>query len=186
MRAAALGANDGIVWTARLIVGVVAANAAAADRERTELATQHAFEREEFAQIYVARGVDPKLALQVAGQMMAKDALGAHARDELGISEATTARPIQAALTSETAFSVGAAMPLAMVLIAPATRLVATCVHCLASVPCAAGCRWGESRRRQCAEGKRSRHILGRIGNGIYRWHRGRSRYSRLTQLPDL
>ena len=161
LRAAVLGANDGIVSTASLIVGVAAANAAATDvlvagvaglvagamsmaageyvsvssqsdteqadlnRERDELAMQPAFERDELAQIYVARGVEPKLALQVADQMMAKDALGAHARDELGISEATTARPIQAALASAAAFSVGAAMPLAMVVIAPSTRLVA-------------------------------------------------------------
>ena len=159
-RAAVLGANDGIVSTASLIVGVAAANAAATDvvvagvaglvagamsmaageyvsvssqadteqadlsRERAELATQPDFERDELAQIYVARGVEPDLALQVADQMMAKDALGAHARDELGISEATTARPIQAALASAAAFSVGAAMPLAMVLIAPTARLV--------------------------------------------------------------
>jgi len=161
LRAAVLGANDGIVSTASLIVGVAAANAAATDvlvagvaglvagamsmaageyvsvssqsdteqadlnRERAELAMQPAFERDELAQIYVARGVEPKLALQVADQMMARDALGAHARDELGISEATTARPIQAALASAAAFSVGAAMPLAMVVIAPSTRLVA-------------------------------------------------------------
>lgn len=161
LRAAVLGANDGIVSTASLIVGVAAANAAATDvlvagvaglvagamsmaageyvsvssqsdteqadlnRERAELAMQPAFERDELARIYVARGVEPKLALQVADQMMAKDALGAHARDELGISEATTARPIQAALASAAAFSVGAAMPLAMVVIAPSTRLVA-------------------------------------------------------------
>ncbi len=69
------------------------------DRERAELTTQPAVEREELAQIYVGRGVEPKLALQVADQLMAKDALGAHAREELGISDATTARPIQAALT---------------------------------------------------------------------------------------
>ena len=160
LRAAVLGANDGIVSTASLIVGVAAANAAATDvvvagvaglvagamsmaageyvsvssqadteqadlsRERAELATQPDFERDELAQIYVARGVEPDLALQVADQMMAKDALGAHARDELGISEVTTARPIQAALASAAAFSVGAAMPLAMVLIAPTARLV--------------------------------------------------------------
>ena len=160
LRAAVLGANDGIVSTASLIVGVAAANAAASDvlvagvaglvagamsmaageyvsvssqadteqadlsRERAELATQPDFERDDLAQSYVARGVEPDLALQVADQMMAKDALGAHARDELGISEATTARPIQAALASAAAFSVGAAMPLAMVLIAPTARLV--------------------------------------------------------------
>lgn len=161
LRAAVLGANDGIVSTASLIVGVAAANAAASDvlvagvaglvagamsmaageyvsvssqsdteqadldRERAELAGQPDFERDELAQVYVARGVDPDLALQVADQMMAKDALGAHARDELGITEITTARPIQAALASAGAFSVGAAMPLTMVFIAPTTRLVA-------------------------------------------------------------
>ncbi|WP_442579290.1 VIT1/CCC1 transporter family protein [Mesorhizobium sp. ASY16-5R] len=161
LRAAVLGANDGIVSTASLIVGVAAANAAASDvlvagvaglvagamsmaageyvsvssqsdteqadldRERAELAGQPDSERDELAQIYVARGVDQVLALQVADQMMAKDPLGAHARDELGITEITTARPIQAALASAAAFSVGAAMPLAMVLIAPTTYLVA-------------------------------------------------------------
>ena len=85
-------------------------------RERAELATQPEFEREELAQIYVERGVDPPISRrQVADQLMAKDALGAHARDELGISEVTTARPIQAALTSAATFAVGAAMPLSMV-----------------------------------------------------------------------
>lgn len=162
LRAAVLGANDGIVSTASLIVGVAAANAAASNvlvagvaglvagamsmaageyvsvssqsdteqadlaREKGELATQPDFERHELAEIYVRRGVEPTLALQVADQLMAKDALGAHARDELGISEVTTARPIQAALTSAAAFSVGAAMPLAMVLISPAAWLATT------------------------------------------------------------
>jgi vacuolar iron transporter family protein len=162
LRAAVLGANDGIVSTASLIVGVAAADAAASNvlvagvaglvagamsmaageyvsvssqsdteqadlaRERGELVTQPDFERQELAEIYVKRGVEPTLALQVADQLMAKDALGAHARDELGISEVTTARPIQAALTSAAAFSVGAAMPLAMVLASPAAWLAAT------------------------------------------------------------
>ncbi|MER9313466.1 VIT family protein [Mesorhizobium australicum] len=157
-----LGANDGIVSTASLIVGVAAANAAASNvlvagiaglvagamsmaageyvsvssqsdteradlaREKGELATQPDFERLELADIYVKRGVEPTLALQVADQLMAKDALGAHARDELGISEVTTARPIQAALASAAAFSVGAAMPLAMVLVSPSAWLAAT------------------------------------------------------------
>ena len=162
LRAAVLGANDGIVSTASLIVGVAAANATASNvlvagvavlvagamsmaageyvsvssqsdteqadlaREKGELATQPDFERQELAEIYVKRGLEPALALQVADQLMAKDALGAHARDELGISEVTTARPIQAALTSAAAFSVGAAMPLAMVLVTPAAWLAAT------------------------------------------------------------
>lgn len=162
LRAAVLGANDGIVSTASLIVGVAAANAAASNvlvagvaglvagamsmaageyvsvssqsdteqadlaREKGELATQPDFERQELAEIYVKRGLEPTLALQVADQLMAKDSLGAHARDELGISEVTTARPIQAALTSAAAFSVGAAMPLAMVFVSPAAWLAAT------------------------------------------------------------
>ncbi|MBB5537189.1 VIT1/CCC1 transporter family protein [Rhizobium giardinii] len=162
LRAAVLGANDGIVSTASLIVGVATASAASSeilvagvaglvagamsmaageyvsvssqadtenadlDRERTELATQPEAEREELAQIYVKRGVDRILARQVADQMMARDALAAHAQDELGISEITTARPIQAALTSAATFAVGAAMPLAMVMVSPTSMLVAT------------------------------------------------------------
>jgi VIT1/CCC1 family predicted Fe2+/Mn2+ transporter len=159
LRAAVLGANDGIVSTASLIVGVAAGAAgrneillagiaglvagamsmaageyvsvssqsdteeADLGRERKELATDIESERAELAQIYVQRGLEPDLARQVALQLMARDALGAHARDELGISAATTARPIQAALTSAATFTVGAAMPLLMVLVAPATLL---------------------------------------------------------------
>jgi VIT1/CCC1 family predicted Fe2+/Mn2+ transporter len=82
------------------------------------------FELDELAEIYVKRGVDQALARQVAQQLMAKDALTAHARDELGISEMTTARPVQAALTSAVTFSVGAAMPLLMVVVSPAGALV--------------------------------------------------------------
>lgn len=162
LRAAVLGANDGIVSTASLIVGVASASAASSqilvagvaglvagamsmaageyvsvssqsdtekadlDRERLELATQPEQEREELAQIYVLRGLDATLARQVADQLMAKDALAAHAHDELGISEMTTARPIQAALTSAATFSVGAAMPLLMVLVSPPAMLVMT------------------------------------------------------------
>jgi vacuolar iron transporter family protein len=161
LRAAVLGANDGIVSTASLIVGVAAASAATSDvliagvaglvagamsmaageyvsvssqsdteqadlaRERSELASQPAFEREELARIYIKRGVNPELAHEVADQLMAKDALGAHARDELGISEVTTARPVQAALTSASTFAVGAALPLSMVLLMPRPALVA-------------------------------------------------------------
>jgi VIT1/CCC1 family predicted Fe2+/Mn2+ transporter len=160
LRAAVLGANDGIVSTASLIVGVAAAAAKPSDilltgvaglvagamsmaageyvsvssqsdtehadlgRETKELADAPEFEREELAQVYVKRGVDHDLAVKVAEQLMAKDALGAHARDELGISEISTARPVQAALTSAATFAVGAAMPLAMVLIAPVNKLV--------------------------------------------------------------
>ena len=160
LRAAVLGANDGIVSTASLIVGVASAAAPASQvlvagiaglvagamsmaageyvsvssqsdtenadlaRERQELKTQPAFEREELAQIYVKRGLETALARQVADQLMARDALAAHSHDELGISEMTTARPIQAALTSAATFSVGAAMPLLMVLVSPAPMLV--------------------------------------------------------------
>src|SRR6476660_2643714 len=160
LRAAVLGANDGIISTASLIVGVDAAAATRNDvliagtaglvagamsmaageyvsvssqadteqadlaRERKELSENVAFERNELAQIYIDRGVTPSLARQVADQLMAKDALGAHARDELGISEITTARPIQAALTSAATFTVGAVLPLLMVLIVPTTVIV--------------------------------------------------------------
>jgi VIT1/CCC1 family predicted Fe2+/Mn2+ transporter len=160
LRAAVLGANDGIVSTASLIVGVAAAAASQNEvliagiaglvagamsmaageyvsvssqsdteqadlaRERKELSENIGFEREELADIYVKRGVDPTLARQVAEQLMAKDALMAHARDELGISEITTARPVQAALTSAATFAVGAAMPLFMVLVSPTSMMV--------------------------------------------------------------
>lgn len=160
LRAAVLGANDGIVSTASLIVGVAAAAGGRSEvllagiaglvagamsmaageyvsvssqsdteqadlaRERAELASQPALEHEELAAIYMKRGIAPELAHQVADQLMAKDALGAHAQDELGISEITTARPIQAALTSAATFAVGAAMPLLMVVISPQAMLV--------------------------------------------------------------
>ncbi len=160
LRAAVLGANDGIVSTASLIVGVAAAHASPesilltgvaglvagamsmasgeyvsvssqadtenADlaREKNELATNFEFEQAELAQIYVSRGLDPELATKVSKQLMAHNALGSHARDELGITDALSARPIQAALASAGAFSIGAAMPLAMILISPAQNLI--------------------------------------------------------------
>ncbi len=159
LRAAVLGANDGLVSTASLVVGVAAAAAShgsiliagvaglvagsmsmaageyvsvssqsdteKADlaREATELSGQPEAELRELAGIYVARGVTPDLAAEVARQMTAHDALGAHARDELGISEITTARPIQAAVTSALTFSVGAALPLIVAALAPMTGL---------------------------------------------------------------
>ena len=155
-----MGANDGIVSTASLIVGVAAAAAQPKDilvagiaglvagamsmaageyvsvssqsdteqadlaRERQELGENIEFERAELADVYVKRGVEPELARKVALQLMAKDALGAHARDELGISEMTTARPVQAALTSAATFATGAALPLLMVLVSPRSALV--------------------------------------------------------------
>ncbi len=160
LRAAVLGANDGIISTASLILGVAFAAASRNDilltgvaglvagamsmaageyvsvssqsdtehadlaREKQELADDPAFEREELAQLYVARGVEAGLAREVAQQLMARDALGAHARDELGISDATTARPVQAALASAATFTAGAAAPLLLVLVAPSQALI--------------------------------------------------------------
>jgi VIT1/CCC1 family predicted Fe2+/Mn2+ transporter len=160
LRAAVLGANDGIVSTASLMVGVAAAHAARSEllvagvaglvagamsmaagefvsvssqadteqadltRERAELAAQPAHEHQELAAIYVRRGLAPELAVQVARQLMAHDALGAHAKDELGISVTLTARPVQAAFTSALTFAVGAAVPLLVALATPASLLV--------------------------------------------------------------
>ena len=160
LRAAVLGANDGIVSTASLIVGVAAASAGRTEilvagvagmvagamsmaagefvsvssqfdteradvvREREELATQPEFEKRELAAIYVGRGLTPELAAQVAEQLMAHDALAAHARDELGLSEAVSARPVQAALTSAATFAAGAALPVLTTLVVPAPYVV--------------------------------------------------------------
>ncbi len=160
LRAAVLGANDGIVSTASLIVGVASAESnsnsvlvagiaglvagamsmaageyvsvssqsdtegADLDRERKELATDAEHEHAELAAIYVARGLDSKLASEVATQLMAKDALGAHARDELGISDTLSARPVQAALSSAATFAVGAALPLLLVVFVPHAALL--------------------------------------------------------------
>lgn len=159
LRAAVLGANDGIVSTASLLVGVAAAQGSRSEvlvagvaglvagamsmaageyvsvssqadtenadlaRERQELEADAGFEQEELATIYESRGLDSVLASQVAKQLMAHDALGAHARDELGISETLTARPVQAAIASAGAFALGAAMPLLTVVVAPEARL---------------------------------------------------------------
>jgi vacuolar iron transporter family protein len=156
LRAAVLGANDGILSTSSLVLGVAAAHAthgsvlvagsaglvagamsmaageyvsvhsqadtekAELKLERTELEADDVGEHRELMAIYVARGLDPSLAKQVAAQLMAHDAIGAHARDELGISETLRARPIQAALASAGCFAVGAAMPLLVTAIAPA------------------------------------------------------------------
>jgi len=160
LRAAVLGANDGIVSTASLVLGVAAAHAtrsnviiagvaglvagamsmaageyvsvhsqadteqADLERERKELKADDKGEHRELAAIYVARGLDASLANQVAQQLMAHDALGAHARDELGISETLSARPIQAALASAGSFAVGAAMPLVVTAIVPEASLI--------------------------------------------------------------
>jgi VIT1/CCC1 family predicted Fe2+/Mn2+ transporter len=160
LRAAVLGANDGIVSTASLILGVAAAEASAKtiliagvaglvagamsmaageyvsvssqsdtenadlDRERKELAADPKHEHEELAAIYVKRGLDAELATEVAVQLMKHDALGAHARDELGISEMLSARPVQAAFASAGTFSVGAALPLLVVVLVPVSALM--------------------------------------------------------------
>ena len=161
LRAAVLGANDGIVSTASLVVGVAAAHAAQGSilvagvaglvagamsmaageyvsvhsqadtenadlsRERAELAADPAAEHRELTAIYVARGLDESLSQKVAEQLMSHDALGAHARDELGISETQSARPLQAAMASAASFAVGAALPLAVTAIAPEQGLIA-------------------------------------------------------------
>ena len=183
LRAAVLGANDGIVSTASLVLGVAAASAthsavmvagiaglvagamsmaageyvsvrsqadseqAALDMERRELAADHQGEHSELTAIYVGRGLDPALAKEVAEQLMAHDALGAHARDELGISDTLSARPIQAALTSAASFAVGAALPLLAVAAVPAARADSGGLGNVAAVPRAPG-RRGRGRRR--------------------------------------
>jgi VIT1/CCC1 family predicted Fe2+/Mn2+ transporter len=160
LRAAVLGANDGIVSTASLIVGVAAAESSRANvfvagiaglvagamsmaageyvsvssqadtenadlaRERSELATDPAFELDELQAIYVDRGLEPALARQVAEQLTAHDALAAHARDELGISAVHAARPVQAALASAGTFAIGAALPLVVAAVAPTPRII--------------------------------------------------------------
>ncbi|HTV34174.1 MAG TPA: VIT family protein [Methylocella sp.] len=160
LRAAVLGANDGIISTASLIAGVAAASpsrgdillsgvaalvagsmsmaageyvsvssqadseAAELNRERRELADDVIYEVDELTQIYVARGVEPDLARNVAIQLMEKDALGAHARDELGITDIVSARPLQAAFASAVTFASGAALPLLAALLAPKTSIL--------------------------------------------------------------
>jgi VIT1/CCC1 family predicted Fe2+/Mn2+ transporter len=162
LRAAVLGANDGIVSTASLIVGVAAAHTARSNvlvagiaglvagamsmaageyvsvssqadtenadlaRERSELASDPGFELGELQAIYVKRGLEPSLARQVATQLMAHDALGAHARDELGISAVHAARPVQAAVASAATFSIGAALPVIVAALVPAPWLMAS------------------------------------------------------------
>jgi VIT1/CCC1 family predicted Fe2+/Mn2+ transporter len=164
LRASVLGANDGIVSTASLVVGVAAAGTprsqviiagiaglvagamsmaageyvsvrSQADTEeadlaleRHELATDDTSERAELASIYVARGLEPALAQQVANQLMAHDALGAHARDELGLFDLQRARPVQAALASAATFFVGGALPILVMLLAPASVLAVAVV----------------------------------------------------------
>ena len=141
-------------------------------RERKELSDNPAFELDELAEIYVRRGVDQALARQVAEQLMAKDALSAHARDELGISEITTARPVQAALTSAASFSVGAAMPLLMVVVSPASTLVPVVSAASLGFLALLGAVGAKSRRREHSACHGPRDILGRVGDGSDRRYR--------------
>ncbi len=188
LRASVLGANDGIVSTAALVVGVASAQtgrssviiaglaglvagamsmaageyisvSSQADtekadlaRERRELAESPEAELQELQRIYIGRGLDPELALRVAEQLTARDVLGSHARDELGITETHSARPIQAALASASTFSVGAALPLAIAALVP-ERLIVTAVSagsllCLAALGAVAAGAGGAGRLR--------------------------------------
>jgi len=187
LRASVLGANDGIVSTASLVLGVAAANIsqqnvlvagiaglvagamsmaageyvsvhsqadaeqADIDRERQELKTDNASEHKELAAIYQGRGLDAALARQVAEQLMAHDALGAHMRDELGISQETRARPIQAAFASATSFAIGAALPLTVTALTPESILTpvvgSTSLVCLAVLGAVAARAGGASMR---------------------------------------
>lgn len=188
LRAAVLGADDGVVSTASLIVGVAAAQPSRSNvlvaglaglvagamsmaageyvsvssqadtenadlaRERTELATNPAFELDELQAIYVERGLEPALARQVAEQLMARDALGAHARDELGISAIHSARPVQAAFASAATFAGGAALPLVVAALVPLARIIVlvavTSLACLAMLGAVAARAGGASVAR--------------------------------------
>jgi VIT1/CCC1 family predicted Fe2+/Mn2+ transporter len=188
LRAAVLGANDGIVSTAALVVGVAAAESSRSStlvaglaglvagamsmaageyvsvssqadtekadlvRERRELAESPEAELEELRQIYVRRGLDPELARRVAEQLTAHDVLAAHARDELGMVESQAARPIQAALASAATFSVGAALPLVIAVLAPTRLIIATVsvgsLVCLAALGAVAAHAGGAGRLR--------------------------------------
>lgn len=188
LRAAVLGANDGIVSTAALVVGVAAAQTgrsailvaglaglvagamsmAAGEyvsvssqsdteqadlaRERKELAESPELELKELQQIYIDRGLDAELALRVAQQLTSGDALAAHARDELGLTEMQSAKPVQAALASAATFSVGAAIPLIVAALVPAAAIIATVsagsLLCLAALGAVAASAGGASRLR--------------------------------------
>ena len=218
LRAAVLGANDGIISTASLILGVASAaasqtnvllagiaglvagamsmaageyvsvssqsDAEAADlaRERRELANDPESEKRELAKIYVSRGVEPGLARQIAEQLMAKDALGAHARDELGISEVTTARPVQAALTSGDLFGRGGRSACACTGLA--VELENPCGFCgFLGVPRSARHDRCQGRRGKHSKANHSRDVLGRARNGSDGRDRCHLRHRRLICL---
>ncbi len=205
LRAAVLGANDGILSTASLVLGVATAHGAhnnilvagvaglvagsmsmaageyvsvhsqadtekaELELERKELKADDRGEHKELAEIYIARGLEPALAKQVAAQLMAHDALGAHSRDELGISESLSARPIQAALASAASFAAGAVMPLLVTATAPASALIPRRRY-VVGVPHAPG-RIGRPRRRRRHDGGRdTRRVLGCTGDGRDCW----------------
>jgi len=191
LRASVLGANDGIVSTASLVLGIAAAHGtrgqvliagvaglvagalsmaageyisvssqadterADLERERQELATDPRAEEDELTAIYAKRGLNTELARTVARELMAKDALGAHMRDELGITEELTARPLQAALASAGSFAVGAGLPILTILLAPATALMAAVLTvsllCLAALGAVAARAGGASAWRGAA-----------------------------------
>ena len=212
LRAAVLGANDGIVSTASLVLGVAAAHGTRSNvlvagvaglvagamamaageyvsvhsqadteqaelkRERAELKADDEGEHKELAAIYVGRGLDHSLAKQVAEQLMAHDAIGAHARDELGISETLRARPIQAAFASAGSFAVGAAMPLLVTALAPEASSDYPGPWNFTAVPRAfgcVGCGRGRRGRRGCDGGRNTRHVLGCTRYGAHRRRRG-------------
>ena len=202
LRAAVLGANDGIVSTSSLVIGVAASHAshsslliagvaglvsgsmsmatgeyvsvssqsdteaAALAEERAELKADETGERRELAAIYVKRGLDLALARQVAQKLMDHDALGAHARDELGISETTASRPLQAAGASALSFAAGAALPLAVVTVAPAATLAAAVAVVALFALAFLGGIAAHDRRGKHSDRRRARHVLERPGHG--------------------
>ncbi len=219
LRAAVLGANDGLISTASLIVGVAAAASgraeiltaafagwaagamsmaagelvsvsSQADLERADLAREkRALEEEpreeldELAKIYEQRGLDAALARTVAERLMAKDALSAHARDELGLTDEAAANPVQAAFASALSFSAGAALPtLAALLSPPETTIAAVSVATLVCLV-ALGALGAETRRRGDAQARAPRRLLGRAGDGCDRGHRRAHRQGDLASL---
>ena len=216
LRAAVLGANDGIVSTASLMVGVAAAGTGRGEllvtgiaglvagamsmaageyvsvrsqsdtehadlsRERAELTTQPALEKQELASIYVARGLKPELAARVAEQLMAHDALGAHARDELGISPQGSARPVQASFTSAASFAAGSALPILTALAVPGPRVVPDPDRCLGGDARDAGSARCTRRTRAGAPGLHPGGPAGRDGHGGHGGRRPAVRRGRL------
>ena len=222
LRAGVMGANDGLVSTASLVVGVAAAHASSHDilvagiagltagamsmaageyvsvssqsdteradieRERHELATDREHEHAELAAIYVARGLDPALAEQVAVQLMAHDALGAHVRDELGISETLSAKPVQAALASAGAFAVGASLPLLVVVTVPGTPSASRGQRNVPGIPRTPGRCCCARRGCRCHHRCHSCRLLGRPRHGSDCWRGDSDRSGGLSlMVPD-